>query len=248
MVLLYRFDLMLSDIGAFKKLTSLPQAEERIYQHIYQAIVERRLPPGTKLTEEVLADMFQANRRRIRSVLQQLAHDRCVELIPNRGAFVSQPSPKEAKDIFACRMILEQAIIDQVAHNFHINFKTQLLENTRAEAKAHLSGNRSAAIRLSGEFHLLLASFTNNQVILETLQGLITRSSLIIAMYGAGQPSTVLCSCDEHSHILESLEQGQTAQAHALMTEHLQRIEDQLVLEIKSSEPLDLWQALNAQS
>ena len=40
----------------------------------------RSLPPGTKLVEERLAEIFGTSRARIREVLARLAHEQIVEL------------------------------------------------------------------------------------------------------------------------------------------------------------------------
>ena len=51
---------------------------DEIYERIYAAILEHRLPPGAKLVEERLADIFRTSRARIREVLARLAHEQTV--------------------------------------------------------------------------------------------------------------------------------------------------------------------------
>ena len=57
-----------------------------MYDHMHRAIADRRLPPGTKLVEEGLAEIFEVSRARVRKVLQRLAHDKMVTLEPPTGA------------------------------------------------------------------------------------------------------------------------------------------------------------------
>ena len=64
---------------------------DAIHQRVLTAIVEHRLPPGTKLGEERLAKVFGVSRTQIRQVLERLSHDSIVTVLPNRGAFVSSP-------------------------------------------------------------------------------------------------------------------------------------------------------------
>ena len=66
--------------------------EKQIYERIWKSIAERRLPPGTRLKEERLCEIFGVSRPRIRRALDQLTHDGLVSHIPNRGAFVTTPS------------------------------------------------------------------------------------------------------------------------------------------------------------
>lgn len=70
--------------------------------------------PGTKLSEERVAELFNVSRTQVRSVLQRLAVQQLVTLFPNRGAFVSQPSAQEAKDVLWIRRTLETAAVERV--------------------------------------------------------------------------------------------------------------------------------------
>ncbi len=74
-----------------------------IYERIYAAISERRLQPGTKLSEERLATVFHVSRTRIREVLFRLSQELIVDLHPNRGAFIASPTQADMQDVFQVR-------------------------------------------------------------------------------------------------------------------------------------------------
>src|SRR3989475_11872460 len=86
-----------------------------VYDGIHRAILEQRLPPGTKLGEESLSSLFDVSRARVRRILLRLAHDKSVELRPNRGAYVAQPSAQDAREAFTARRIVEAHIVERVA-------------------------------------------------------------------------------------------------------------------------------------
>ena len=75
-------------------------ATDRIVASITNAIIERRLMPGTKLAEQKIADIFAVSRTLVRQALNQLSRDRLVTLSPARGAFVAMPSVDEARQVF----------------------------------------------------------------------------------------------------------------------------------------------------
>ena len=83
---------------------------QRIVESITSAIVGRRLMPGTKLSEQKIADIFKVSRTLVRQALNQLSRDRLVVLEPARGAFVATPSVEEARQVFEVRQILEAAL------------------------------------------------------------------------------------------------------------------------------------------
>jgi len=158
-------------------------AEDAIYEKLLTAIFEHRLPPGTKLGEDRLAGIFGVSRARIRSVLPRLAHEGVVRLEPNRGAFVAKPSVAEARDVFETRRILEPAIAQKLAlDRSRRSDLAPLRQHVAAEARARASGDTRAVVRLSGEFHVLLAERSGNEVLAKTMRELASLTCLIIAL------------------------------------------------------------------
>src|SRR5690606_23818705 len=88
-----------------------------IYTHLYTAIVEHHLEPGTRLPEDVLAESYGVSRTSIRKVFQSLAHDKLVDIRLHHGASVAQPSIKEARDLFAARRMIEVGVLPCVVRN-----------------------------------------------------------------------------------------------------------------------------------
>jgi DNA-binding GntR family transcriptional regulator len=62
-----------------------------------------------------MADIFGVSRARIREVLGRLAHERIVELFPQRGAFVAKPTIEQARDVFEARRLIEPAVLRRLA-------------------------------------------------------------------------------------------------------------------------------------
>jgi DNA-binding GntR family transcriptional regulator len=150
-----------------------------VYDRIHRAILEQRLPPGTKLGEESLSSLFAVSRARI----LRLAHGKSVELRPNRGAYVAQPSAQDAREVFTARRIVETHIVEGVAKGLPTPARQRLLRHVAREQAAHARHDRPAAVRLSGEFHLLLAHVAGNRVLTWFLRELVARTSLSIAVY-----------------------------------------------------------------
>ena len=202
---------------------------EAIYQQIFGAIVDHRLPPGTRLREEALCEAFAVSRTRIRKVLQRLGHEQIVELHPNRGAFVAQPSVKEARDIFAARRVVESGLVATVTEAADPRTVARLRALLAEEQAAQRDADQSAMIRLSGAFHLAIAEAADNAPLLDFLRELVSRTSLIIAVYEA--PGGTPCNCDDHERLVALIDAGNVAKAVDLMSRHLHAIEDSLRLE-----------------
>lgn len=214
--------------GARKRARSDP-GDEIVYREVYDAILSHRLVPGTKLAEDALGEVFGVSRTVVRKALFRLAGGGVVDIRPNRGAVVASPNAQEARDIFEARRILEHAVVERLvssATKEQLASLRRLVEDERAACER---GDRAAGIRLSGDFHLRLASFAENHMVAKFLRVLISQTSLIIALYE--QPGTAACSFDKHLAMIDAIARGDAAQAVELMHRHLQECEDKLNLE-----------------
>ncbi|WP_456269060.1 GntR family transcriptional regulator [Kushneria sp. AK178] len=196
------------------------RSDDAIYQALWEAIVEHRLSPGARLPEDALAGAFGVSRTMIRRVLQRLALEQLVTLRSHRGARITSPTPDEARDVFRARRLLEGALLAEVMTHLtptDLEALTQLAEQER-----HAS--REAAIRLSARFHARLMAIAGNASLSDALSQLMSRTSLIIAVYGRGR-----AGCPgEHQGLIELLAAGELAPAQAWMHQHLSDIEASL--------------------
>ena len=80
--------------------------EEEIVERIFEAIIDQRLPPGTKLSEASLCEAFGVGRMRVRRSLLLLSSREVVSLQPNRGAYVASPSSEQAREVFEARLMI----------------------------------------------------------------------------------------------------------------------------------------------
>ena len=217
---------------------------DSIHAKIYGAIVEQRLPPGTKLGEESLGEIFGVSRTLIRRVLQRLASEHVVESRPHRGAFVARPSVEEAREVFEARRALEAHVIDRLADGLTPAGAERLRRHVAKERQAQAAGDRRGLIRLSGEFHLLLAELAGNRAIARFLRELVSRTSLIIGVYEA--PGESCCPVDEHAKIIEALASQRADVADQTMRAHLLGIEQRLRLDRLPEQTVDLREVLAA--
>lgn len=202
-------------------------ATERVYQGIYQAIVEHRLAPGARLREEELSESFGVSRTVVRQALQRLAADHVIELAHNRGAQVPQPDLSHATQVFEARCLVEGEVARRLAGRLsdeQVRALTQLVE---AEGQAHARGDAAAAIRLSGQFHRTLAGLAGNPVFARWLDEMLPTTSLLIALYQrSDQPG---CVTHRHQELVAALVQGTPAQAASEMRRHLKELEKSLM-------------------
>jgi DNA-binding GntR family transcriptional regulator len=210
------------------------QSVDAIAEKISTAILEHRLAPGTKLGEDRLANIFGTSRAKVREVLARLAHEQIVELVPQRGAHVAKPTIEQARDVFEARRLIEPGVLRRLVGTID-DFKMQRLRrHLELEADARQRNDARAVVRLSGEFHLLLAELAGNSALARTMRELSTLTCLIISLYDA--PTATSCRADEHEEIVDAIKRGDTKRAETLMLHHLDHIQESLKLDAGSDE------------
>ena len=211
----------------------LPQAAESfsddaVFERIHDAIARQELPPGTRLREDQLRQIFDVSRARIRNVLARLAYSGVVLLEPNRGASVMNLSPQDARQNFEARRAIEEILVRSVASQGNAKQLASLVQHVASEEDAEARRDTAAMVRLSGEFHARIAEFSGNPILQKFLRELITREALVILAYERpGKPS---CSHHEHKDIVDALCKKDADRAAALMAAHLRNVEERLEL------------------
>lgn len=212
--------------------------EKFIVERIYKAVMEQRLAPNTKLSEALLCETFGVGRMRVRRALLLLSSQGLIELQSNRGAYVACPDKSEAHDVFAARMLIEPPLVRQLAQKSANIDLTVLIDHIALEDAAREKNERTEIIRLSGEFHTKIAQATGNKFIFRMMRELVTRTSLIVGLFGSSQNAS--CPDDEHSKILQAIQTKNTKLAEQLLISHLNHIQGGLDMETRKGPQDDL--------
>lgn len=200
-----------------------------MYARIYEAVLDHRLPPGTKLKEVPLAELFGVTRGTIRKAFAQLSAMKIVELRPNRGAIVASPSIEESRDLFAARRTIEGSIVDTLARNITKAQVRQLNALIKKEDMAYRRGETREALKVSVDFHRVLAAMAGNSVLAEVLDQLVSRTPLVVLAY-RDPAKTNACANRDHVELVEAMAAHDVDRAVTAMKCHLCNLEGKLNL------------------
>lgn len=203
--------------------------ESEIYRTLSLAILTRRLTPGMKLSEEEVGETFGVSRTIARSAMRRLVHEGLLELRRNRGAFVACPSSAEAREIFEAWRSIEGAAVRYAAARATTSEIAELRRLNAQNMDAHRRGDAVASVRLSAQFHGRLADLSGNGVFSRFLRELVSRSSLIVAMYGDEHAPS--CPVEGHAAVIDCLARGDADGAERAVIEHIAHVEDNVRLE-----------------
>ena len=212
-----------------------------LFQGMLEAISRQRLPPGTKLPEEGLAQIFNVSRAQVRNALSRLQLRGLVEMEPNRTAQIAAPSTEETRAIFDLRLWIEPEIAAEVAMKLDAKGEAVLKDHLSQDKAARESADRVEATRLAGQFHNVIASFSNNRVACRYVQELVDRSFLSIYLYQ--RVGSLMCVNEEHEELVKVLSKRNADAARRVMADHLRHIVDRLDLDTPGGQQPDLRQA-----
>ncbi len=199
---------------------------EGIHSDLVTAILEQRLGPDTKLGEDEVGAIFGVSRTIVRAVLQTLAHEGIVVIEKNRGAFVAHPSIADAREVLQARHLIETAIVARLAETCDEATAAVLQSHLQKEQIARSEEDEAAAVRLSSEFHLLLAELAQQKVYESMVTQLVVRSSLAMRLYcRVGHHD---CIGDHHHRLVDAIVARSAVRATTAMVDHLEAIEAEL--------------------
>jgi DNA-binding GntR family transcriptional regulator len=218
--------------------------DERVYAAISKALLSGKLRPGTPLRERALAEALGCTRGAVRKALARLGSEKRLVLEHNRGAFVPNPSIDDMRGIYRARRIVEAGLVTTLFGNLSREQVATLRKHVQAEQKAFKEGRREDAVRLAGDFHLLLAQMADSEELLSYIRRLISNTELYKALYDSAEAAS--CAPREHEQIIEALATGKSLdKALAVALEHLDELEQRVIAGAAAEQEVDLATLLN---
>lgn len=215
--------------------------DDRMYHRLVAAIVGKSVRPGEHLNEMQLAAANGLSRPRVRRVLERLELEGVIEFKPNRGAFISRPSVKEARDVFEARAHLESIVFTLACERATADDVRRLRRHIELERQTYKTGKVDFN-HIAGNFHVLVAEIIDNSVILDQVKSLIHRVCLIQSLYETD--NTVLCLVDEHERLVDLIEARDAEQCVAELIHHCEHILSSLDLTDQRNQTTNVYQGV----
>jgi DNA-binding GntR family transcriptional regulator len=204
----------------YKNLSTKRTAKERVFQILKERIMRQEFRVGDSLSEAALANALGVSRTPIREAILQLQREGLVEVIPNRGAFVTFISLKDLKNIIQLLQILEGAAVEMSIGHLDMA-KLDVLEAeflALEKIGAGISYNDTSKVGI--KLHELILETTGNERIFNTASQLREQMRALSRIVITA-PGRVRVSNEEHLKILRALKAMDTAAAKHAAIEHL---------------------------
>ncbi|PCI46317.1 MAG: GntR family transcriptional regulator [Alphaproteobacteria bacterium] len=201
----------------------MSKAGKKAYSIIRSRILSGDFPPKTHLKEEELTTLCDVSRTPIREALRSLAADYYVEIIPNRGTFVTDWSSDDVEDIFNMRMLLEgyaaqQAVVKATPEDIEElttycnNIDLLLSQDGPIDVEAFLAENRL--------FHRKLWQASGSKRLSALLLRLVAQP-VVARTVMAYTRQDIRRKNEHHREIIEAIKAKDSAWARSIMSSHI---------------------------
>lgn len=184
-------------------------------------IIKLELLPGSSVSENELSEALSLSRTPIREALIELSRINLVEILPQRGSYITKIDYDLVEESRFMRLALENVVLNLVCQGIPQEYITALNKNVEAQRRAQEERNHEELLDLDNEFHRLLFESVNKiwsykivkeqMVHFDRLRTLSTRSDF---------NKYIL---KDHEDILYAVTRQDSEMAQMLMTRHLTR-------------------------
>jgi GntR family transcriptional regulator, rspAB operon transcriptional repressor len=195
-----------------------------VYEAIRDAIVNRTLPPGSRVTEAGLAERLNVSKTPVREALLKLREMGLVEADGRRGGRIVMPSLKALRHAHEVREALELWAVRRAAEERCPYSGARMLDAARRCLAAAQVGDDAGFRAWADAFHATVAGAPDNP----RLGSLMEASLAVIETLGSrgARDAEFPLECAEaHIRIAHAVESGNADAAEAAMREHLRAVE-----------------------
>jgi len=191
----------------------------QVAEHLRDMIAADELSAGAKLNERELTTHLKISRTPLREAIKMLAAEGLVRLVPNRGAFVADPSSSEVGDMLEAMGALE-AICGELACARATDAQIAAIRQVHERMlKAYERRDRRTYFKLNQEIHRRIAQASRNatlQRLHETLNARLYR-----VRFMSNKTDRWRSAVEEHEAIADALERRDVQELRRLLREHL---------------------------
>ena len=183
--------------------------KKKIYNEIFDGIVNGDFPLDQFLNEGELATRYGVSKAPIREALIELCNENVIRSIPRLGYQIVQLNISHVRESTELRLVLEMAALKKIEQNFDERLVDRLAEMNRENALQKSKGNLTPEEHWERNcaFHLLLCSFSGNTLLTNMLHDTLKlmRRAFCQLYTIAEYQEYVVTDPNRHKEILEAL-------------------------------------------
>ncbi len=208
------------EINIQKEIADTYSLRARVYNTIRDKILSGEYKENEELKENALASELGVSRTPVREALRQLELEGLVNIIPNKGAYVTGITKKDIYDIYTIRSYLEGLCARWACKNI-TNAQIEALEEILYLSDFHARRSHfDQLVELDNKFHDLLYKASGSKIldhVLSDFHQYVER----VRKVSLSRPYRAVQSSKEHAAIVEAIKKRDGALAETLAQEHM---------------------------
>ena len=205
---------------------------DHVFERLRQAIMDGKLPPGSRIVESQLAYASGISRTPVREAIHKLDRAGFLKKLPQGGFSVLSLTRDEIEEVFGIRCVLESYAARLAALKHHPE-ELKPLENKLREYRSCLrKGELEALNGINTEFHDRLYALSRSPKLIKMIGDLkdqIYRFRKILL----NDPGTAKMSDEDHRGIIEAIKKREVPKVEKLVREHILRGQKMVLKKIK---------------
>jgi GntR family transcriptional regulator, rspAB operon transcriptional repressor len=212
---------------------------DQVYERLKEKILLGEIEPGERLMQNQVAESLNASRTPVREAFRRLEQDGLVERVPQGGVRITRLDLETIQNVFGIRKVLEAYAVELACDRItgeEISALKRLMSQARETLKSSdldLETKMKKLFDLNSEFHDTIYRAAGNSFLLgiiSNLRNIVRRMRYL----GLRVDSTWAQVWDEHSKLIECLEQKEKESATRLIQDHLVNAASYVLMELKS--------------
>ena len=192
----------------------------QVFDKIRSDILNGKYKRGEELVESSIGKELGISRTPVREAIRQLELEGLVQLVPNKGAFVTGISEKDVRDIYLIRARLEGLAARMAAKNITPEL-LDAMEETVVLSEYHAKKEHYELVcELDSKFHKLLYKASGSRILEHTLTD-FHQYVQRVRMASIMKKRRMEKSNDEHDAILTAIREHDEEKAELVATRHI---------------------------
>lgn len=192
----------------------------QVFDKIRSDILNGKYKRGEELVESSIGKELGMSRTPVREAIRQLELEGLVQLVPNKGAFVTGISEKDVRDIYLIRARLEGLAARMAAKNITPEL-LDAMEETVVLSEYHAKKEHYEQVcEMDSKFHKLLYKASGSRILEHTLTD-FHQYVQRVRMASIMKKRRMEKSNDEHDAILTAIREHDEEKAELVATRHI---------------------------
>ena len=210
----------MSNYDVKKEVTDKYSLRGRVFNRLREDILSGRYEEHEELREVAIGEEMGVSRTPVREAFRQLELEGLLQIIPNKGAYVTGITEKDVKDIYMIRSLLEGLCAQWATEHITREQMDEMEENVYLGEFHAQKGNLEQLAELDNRFHDIMYEACNSKILEHQLKDFheyvlrVRKKTLSNANRGPKSNA-------EHRGIMEAIKSGNGELAGQLAHQHV---------------------------